>query len=448
MRRTCRPLVSLSLCCVCLAHALGQTGAPAPPAVDDEQVVRVTSSLVQVDAVVLDAEGRQVTDLRAEDFEVFEDGRPQVVTNFAYVGGAAGPAGAPSGAAGKAAPTAAAGASVPPSAASPSAPRSFFVVVDDLALSPASASMTRQALLKFVEGQLLPGDQVVISHTRKGTGAFQKLTSDRQVLHAAIESIFYRCPNRVGSCVPTDPSYTPRSRAESLEAIKLVLTKLRGLPGRKSLIIFSDDLVITPQPDDALFSEGSPLERDLDAAVERAAQGPPKSVDEGHAPYAPYGIARQVIDLANRASVTIHAVDTRGLVAYAPGSPDAATPGRSLYETMRARGFPTAQTQQGTIDKESAKLLATQEGLRLLAEGTGGHLTYNTNDLSRGTARMLEEARGYYLLGYRPEVEPAGAAGERPRFHRLQIRVKRPGLTVRARKGFFDAPDARGRTDK
>ena len=52
---------------------------------DDEEVVRITTNLVQVDAVVTDAEGRVVTDLRAEDFEVLEDGRPQTITNLSFV---------------------------------------------------------------------------------------------------------------------------------------------------------------------------------------------------------------------------------------------------------------------------------------------------------------------------------------------------------------------------
>src|SRR5215210_7633790 len=51
----------------------------------EEEVVRITSSLIQIDAVVLDSEGRQVTDLTAEDFELSEDGRAQAITNFSYV---------------------------------------------------------------------------------------------------------------------------------------------------------------------------------------------------------------------------------------------------------------------------------------------------------------------------------------------------------------------------
>ncbi|HJQ30907.1 MAG TPA: hypothetical protein VJ866_01935, partial [Pyrinomonadaceae bacterium] len=80
-----------------LAAALGQTqrpaatqtqtpqAAPSPTPQDDDEVVRITTNLVQVDAVVTDREGRQVTDLTAEDFELLENGRPRQVTNFSYI---------------------------------------------------------------------------------------------------------------------------------------------------------------------------------------------------------------------------------------------------------------------------------------------------------------------------------------------------------------------------
>ena len=89
---------------------------PAPPAEESEEVVRITSKLVQLDVVVTDKEGRQVTDLKAEDFEILEDGRSQQITNFSYVSTGPSPSPAPSKGA-----EARAGAT--PSAPPPSAPR-------------------------------------------------------------------------------------------------------------------------------------------------------------------------------------------------------------------------------------------------------------------------------------------------------------------------------------
>src|SRR5215212_6438616 len=60
-------------------------GVPETEAHDEDDVVRITSNLVQIDAVVTDKKGRQVTDLRADEFEILADGKPQKITNFSYV---------------------------------------------------------------------------------------------------------------------------------------------------------------------------------------------------------------------------------------------------------------------------------------------------------------------------------------------------------------------------
>src|SRR3989440_12539086 len=74
---------SLALALVGVAAGRQQQRLASPPA--NEEVVRVTTNLVQVDAVVTDRDGKQVTDLRPEDFEIFEDGHPQQITPFAYI---------------------------------------------------------------------------------------------------------------------------------------------------------------------------------------------------------------------------------------------------------------------------------------------------------------------------------------------------------------------------
>ncbi|HYY93393.1 MAG TPA: hypothetical protein VE713_02670, partial [Pyrinomonadaceae bacterium] len=82
---------SLALSSASLTHTRAQTQPANTLAPAEEDVVRVDANLVQVDAVVTDDAGRQVTDLRAEEFELLEDGRPQQITNFSYVSNAGGP---------------------------------------------------------------------------------------------------------------------------------------------------------------------------------------------------------------------------------------------------------------------------------------------------------------------------------------------------------------------
>ena|SRR2546421_261818 len=88
-----RPLLALVLAHALLVSVAGQSPSPAAQtptqkregAPEKDDVVRITSNLVQVDAVVTDKKGQPVTDLRPEEFEIYEDGRPQKITNFSFV---------------------------------------------------------------------------------------------------------------------------------------------------------------------------------------------------------------------------------------------------------------------------------------------------------------------------------------------------------------------------
>src|SRR5918997_5957974 len=123
---------------------------------EDDEVVRITTNLVQVDAVVTDKSGKLVTDLRPEEVEIYEDGRLQTITNFSYIStesGTAQPVAVKKGApVDKLAPPA------PPVRLRPEqVRRTIALVVDDLSLSFESSSRVRQALRKFVDEQMQPG---------------------------------------------------------------------------------------------------------------------------------------------------------------------------------------------------------------------------------------------------------------------------------------------------
>jgi VWFA-related protein len=144
-------------------------------------------TLVQVDAVVTDAKGNHIAGLKPEDFEIYEDGHRADITNFSYVGAA------PPNPAAPIRSDVASGernAPLPPVALKPEqVRRTIALVVDDLALSFESAAYTRQTLSKFVDEQMEPGDLAAIIRTGAGIGALQQFTSDRRLLHAAIERV-------------------------------------------------------------------------------------------------------------------------------------------------------------------------------------------------------------------------------------------------------------------
>ncbi|MGD1157428.1 MAG: VWA domain-containing protein, partial [Terriglobia bacterium] len=125
-----------------------QAAGQAPEQPSQQGVIRITVNLVQVDAVVTDSKGRQVTNLRPEDFEILEDGRPQTITNLSYITVAA-PAGREAPAQPPAGPPGV--PSVPPVRLRPEqVRRTIAIVVDDLGLSFESTVYVRQALKKFV----------------------------------------------------------------------------------------------------------------------------------------------------------------------------------------------------------------------------------------------------------------------------------------------------------
>ena len=86
-------------------------------------------------------------------------------------------------------------------------------------------------------------------------------------------------------------------------------------------------------------------------------------------------------------------------------------------------------------------LLETQESLRFLAEQTGGRAMLNSNDIAQLLKRVSDDLRGYYVIGYTPPEDTFAAPGKTPRFHPVSVEVKRPGLRVRTRKGFFGVSD-------
>ena len=119
---------------------------------------------------------------------------------------------------------------------------------------------------------------------------------------------------------------------------------------------------------------------------------------------------RDVWDMANKNNVAIYAVDPRGL----PTSEfDLSQPAVSIQ-----------------VDRQY--LNATMDTLRVLAEQTDGRAIVNRNDIAAGMRQIVRDTSSYYLLGYNSTQAPSDG-----RFHEIKVRVKRPGIQVRARKGYW-----------
>jgi VWFA-related protein len=413
--------------------------SPTPPPqqeqVSDEDVVRITTNLVQVDAIVTDQDGKQVTDLRPEEIQIYEDGRPQKVTHFSYIKTDNNSSSQP--VANKTAKPATTTAPVdkyapplPPAHLRPEqVRRTIAIVVDDLGLSFESTAYVRQSLKKFVDQQVQPGDLVAIIRSAGGMGALQQFTSDKQQLYAAVERVKWNPQGSGGisAFAPIDRSgmeqnligdsnLSPASSADdqvnqfkeeifsvgTLGALNYVVKGMREMPGRKSILLVSDGIKIFNQDDTSRTT------RVLDAL-------------------------RRLTDLANRASVVIYTMDARGLQ----------TLGLTAADSVGGLSPDQIETE---MQNRRNSFFESQNGLNYLAEQTGGIPIRNTNDLARGMKRVLDDQSGYYLIGYRPDESTFDRVKGRTRFHKISIKVTRPGLRVRSRSGFYGVTDEEART--
>ena len=393
----------------------------------DLPIFRTAANIFTVDAVVIDGQGRHVTGLTAEDFEVTYRGRRQTLQHAIYVAAAGGPEdrrdsitlSKPHEAATQHGPAASLARALAPRSTTP--PRTIAIVVDDLGLSFRSTVDTRRALRRFLDEQMQPGDLVAIVRTAGGMGAFQQFTTDRRLLRAAIERILWTPIGRgtVGAFASSEPtgmvgevdhSRTGALRERimavgSLGAIEFVARGMQQLPGRKSIVLFAEGFGM-------LFEERG------DSDQIWSAMG-------------------RMLNSANRAGVIIYTIDPRGLM----------TGGLTAEDNPEHRDYSPPGAQFARFDSTSAvraarrkELLSTQEQLTFVAEQTGGFANLNNNDLNLAMSRVLRDLRGYYLLGYET---PQGTAASGWEHDAVRVRVKRPGLKVRARQGLFGPADQR-----
>jgi VWFA-related protein len=384
-------------------------------------VVKITTNLIQIDVTVTDAKGNIVTDLRPEEFEVYENDQKQNITNFSFIDIKAKTSEKQTAdkASGKVNPP----ISSPPVNLRPDqVRRTIALVVDDLSLSFTSTAYVRQALKKFVDEQMQPNDLVAIIRSGSGIGALQQFTSDKRQLYAAIEKVrwnplgsgevnaFTSIGSNSATSGMTETSEAAKEQAKefdedstqfredlfavgTLGAVNYVVKGMRELPGRKSIILLSDGFSIGPVKG---FSS-----RVLESV-------------------------KRLADLANRSAMVIYTMDARGLMPT------------TLTAADDVSGLTNNEIEE-QLSKRKDDLVFGQEGLIYLARITGGMSIINSNDIGLGIQKFLNDQRGYYLVGYQPDDETFDPA--KRKFNTLTVKVTRPGLKVRTRSGFFGITD-------
>ena len=373
---------AIALAVASAAHPDARQNPEGPP---DRPIFRLSVSLVQLDAVVTDAKGRHVTTLGPEDFEVYQDGRPQPVVAVSYIETGDvwhDTSGLPP---------------LPPEETKPEdARRVMAIVVDDLRMSFESMHYARRGLKKFVENGFERGDRAMLVAT-SGAVRRPELTFSANVLKAAINRLNFSLwgVRAASALAPVDgtPSDAFAGFQEhnfalsAIEGVERTIDALKPLPGRKSVILVSEGFTVFG------FGMDNDFIRDS---------------------------LQRLVDRANRAGVVVYAVDPRGLMVTGVTAADNVSAARAA---MLSR-------------ERSSALRDSQDGLRYLSGETGGFAIVNNNDLAAGMRRIMADQQGYYLIGYQPEsgtVTPDSSG----RFRHVKIKVTRKGLKVRTRSGFY-----------
>jgi VWFA-related protein len=385
------------------------TAPDTPSAPDQQPIFRAGINFVRVDAIVTDRQGNPVGDLKETDFEILEDGKPQSIEQFRFVK--------------------VDGTAAPDSqgrirtradeerAAADDDARIFVFFLDDYHVRLGNSMGARKPLVEFVQNNLGPNDLVAVMYPLSPLDAVT-LTRD----HQSIVRVLERFEGRKFNYEPRFPQeqryqlypaeVVERIRRQvSLSALEGLSVKLGALrEGRKAVIIVSEGYgaILPPQLRDPIASMpglGNPNRRNPMAGE--------NSIMEDRAEFRGELDVQQemqdVFSAANRSNTALYTVDPRGL----------STGEFDINENVG-------------LQRSNSALRQTQDTLRTLAAETDGRAFVNRNDFGQAMKQIVADSSAYYLIGYNSTQAPQDG-----KFHEIKVRVKRPGIEVRARKGYW-----------
>lgn len=367
---------------------------------------------MRVDVIISDKTGNPVADLTQADFEVSEDDKPQQIDTFKLVkldGGRTD------------------SMKEPPkeirtdydeeAEAARDDVRLFAIFLDDYHVRKGASLASRNQLARFIETQLGPSDMIGLMYPLETTSSVRMTRNHSAVMRGLQQfegrKYDYRPRNQFEEQYANYPTETvERIRVQvSLSAIKSLIVHMGSLKeGRKTLILVSEgySYMVPPQMRNAnaqMPGLGNPNARNPMAGT--------NDINEDRASWS-LGMdmqsdLREVYDTANKNNVAIYAVDPRGLATFE-------------FDINEGIG----------LQSDTKYLNSTMDTLRQLADQTDGRAIVNRNDLVAGMKQITRDASAYYLIGYNSSQAPQDG-----KFHEIKVRVKRPGVQVRARKGYW-----------
>jgi VWFA-related protein len=428
-----------------MPHVSPAQDAPVP-------AFKTSAEAITVDVVVLDRDGKPVEGLAASDFTVLEDGKPQAIAGFE----AKRPPSTVMVTAGEAA------ARVASNEPKESRGRVFTLLIDDLGLSPATALQLKPAIENWIREQARDSDEITLVTTSGDVWWADLAGRGRDDLLAVLRRVTAKAPARSASglSMSDEEAYAIMVAESPIEAASgdacIYAPFGAGAPGPTSLSAAPQsvsvlnrvakrflanshcEIVYCPWPPlsqcegaarttaQQFYSAWSRRAQVLLGTLDRLSREMAGTKDRKSILLFSEGLMRdqdmetrlrRVIDDAQRSNTSIYFAKATGLTGSSEMSVEA--------------GSPSSPGDLGLINVEQQQLSVA--GAQQLALDTGG-VAVTSNDLAAGLERMATDASSYYLLGYQPDRAPDG------HFHKLEVKVARKGVTVRARRGYVAGP--------
>jgi len=393
--------------------------APPPTPAPTTPTFKAQVEYVEVDALVLDEEGNFVRGLTKDDFQVFEDGKAQSISTFAVVDIPVEQAGKPL----------FASRPIEPDVESNERPfdgRVYVLILDDLHTDVHRSQRVKAGARQFIQNNLGENDLMAVLFTGGRSQDAQEFTNSKRLLLAAVDKFMGRklpsptisrneeyfrqrdSPMRDSRIPDPDEQERVHNAQSMLSEVKQVSEWFGGIHGRRKSIL--------------LVSEGIDYDiNDVIRGYDQPASSATGIMDD----------IRQTISATTRANVSIYAIDPRGLAAPGEDSIGVSSFANSDSPTTSDSGGTVAAPSDIGMNSLMNELRLSQDSLRQLADETGGFAAVNTNDLRGAFERVVRDNSSYYVIAYYPPTTKRDG-----KFHKIEVKVNRPGLRVRSRRGY------------
>ncbi|MBW3670592.1 MAG: VWA domain-containing protein [Acidobacteria bacterium] len=413
-----------------LAAQQEQTGQIEPPPL----IETVDVQIINIDAVVTDRRGNPITGLTIDDFELYENGKLQKITNFYEVNETS--IRRVERAAGQDTPVESI-EETKPSERPPQLQRRFIFFVDNLSLNPFNRNRVFKALKEFVDDSMEEGDEAMIAAWNRSMKIRVPFTSDREFIKAELDVLAgesglgthytsekkqveerIREASSVQQAVLEARSWAlsvEHDLRQSVRAINGLLEQLAGVEGKKAFVMTSEGFYIQPGREMFYFIDETRHQRSDWGQSSGGVMLEGMGFNASH-------LIRSVAHTANANDITLYTLHAGGLMGM---------------ETASA-----ANREPVSMTVQHAALSNSTEALQLMAEMTGGLATIGTNNFSAAMKRIDQDLDSYYSLGYRSSTQRID------RQRTIEVRSKNKAHRVRSKRTFVEKSIGTEMTDK